>query len=93
MEKFDPSKEIVLTLSSLDDINQAKAPDGFLDELTSKMVFREEATIWVRRAKLAIAAMFALAVLNSVLLFQNSSSERAEMLESVATEWNLSIED
>ncbi len=93
MEKFDPLKEIELTLSSLDDLKEVKAPEGFLDELTSKMVFQAEATLWVRRAKFAIAAMFALAVLNSVLLFQNSSTEREDMLDSVATEWNLSIED
>lgn len=92
MEKFDPSKEIALTLSSLDNLEKATAPAGFLDELTSKIIFQEEHAIWIRRAKLAIAAMFALAILNSVLLFQSNSSEREEMLESVATEWNLSID-
>lgn len=93
MEKFDPLKEIELTLASLDNVPKSKAPEGFLDELSHRVIFREEQVVWARRAKLAIAAMFALAILNSVLLFQDHSPAREQLLDSLATEWDLSIEE
>ncbi len=92
MKKSDLDKEIDLTLSSLDDIQKAKAPDDFLTTLTSKMIFRNEQKTWMRRAKYAIAAMIMFAIVNTVLLINSMSSDREEMLDSVATEWNLKAE-
>ena len=81
-----------MTLSSLDNLQKAEAPDDFLESLTRKMIFKEEQNRWARRAKYAIAAMIMFAIVNTVLLINTKSSEREEMLESVATEWNLKID-
>ncbi len=89
MKKSNLNKEIDLTLSSIDNLKKANAPDDFLESLSNKMIFRKEQKIWVRRAKYAIAAMIMFAIVNTVLLINSKSSERQEMLKSVASEWNL----
>ncbi|MEP1094701.1 MAG: hypothetical protein ABJG78_06295 [Cyclobacteriaceae bacterium] len=92
MKKSDLENEIDLTLLSIDQLEKAKAPDGFMELLAKKMLFKKEEVVWTRRAKYAIAAMIIFAIVNTALLITSQSSSRDEMLRSVAEEWNLNVD-
>lgn len=89
MKKFDTEPEIEITLSSLDKIEQAKAPPNFIDSLTRKIIFRKDQLIWIERAKYALIAVVVLAILNTFLLISDNTDNRTDLIDSVATEWNL----
>ncbi len=93
MKTSDTHKEIELTLNSLDDLEKAKAPDDFLESLTNKMIFRKEQRLWVNRTKYAIAGMLVFTIVNVALLVNSKTSQRKEMIRSVAKEWNLKTEE
>ena len=93
MERYDSKKEAEFTLNSLDRLKRVKAPEGFIEDLTRKIIFREE-KLWINRAKFALAAMIVFALINlSVLITADQTGERESLIESLATEWDLPTSD
>ncbi|MEO9871097.1 hypothetical protein [Ekhidna sp.] len=88
MKPFDIEREVELTLSSLDRLEKIEAPVNFVDVLTSKMIFSEDQIRWINRAKLALAAMITLAIINGALMIK-SNEKKDLMLQSIAKEYNL----
>lgn len=89
MEPSDIQREVELTLSSLDRLKKVKAPVDFADTLTSSMIFAEDQVRWINRAKIALAAMVAMAILNGVVMFKSRSNQRDQMLDSIAEQYHL----
>lgn len=89
MKPSDIQREVELTLSSLDRLRKAHAPADFADQLASKMIFAEDHVRWINRAKLALAAMVAMAILNGALMFKNELNQRDQMLNSIAQQYHL----
>ncbi len=89
MKPSDIQREVELTMASLDRLRKAEAPSDFADILTSKMIFAEDQIKWVNRAKLALVAMVAMAILNGVLMFKNHDNQREHMLHSIAQQYHL----
>ncbi len=89
MKPSEIQKEVELTLSSIDRIRKASAPTDFIDSFTSKMIFAEDQVKWINRAKLALASMVALAILNGVVVLKNQSEYKEFMLDSVAKQYHL----
>ena len=82
--------EIDKTLGSLDNLQRAKAPKDFSEQLFHKMKF-VQMTIdpWYARLKYGVAAMITLAVLNGFILFQSDLlvSPEESTIETLADEW------
>ena len=76
-------------MTSLDRLKKAKAPVDFGEILTSKMIFEEDQIRWVNRAKLALAAMVAMAIINGALMFKNQTTQHDMMLNSISQEYHL----
>lgn len=89
MKPSDVQREVELTMRSLDRIKKATAPLDFAEVLTSKMIFTKDQIKWIKRAKFALAAMVALAIINGALLIKNQIDNENQMLRSVATHYHL----
>ncbi len=89
MKPSEIEREVELTMSSLDRLRKASAPSGFAETLTSKLIFSEDQVKWVNRAKLALAAMIAMAILNGALMLKNELNKRDLMLDSIAQQYHL----
>ncbi|WP_436517465.1 hypothetical protein [Ekhidna sp. To15] len=89
MKPSDIQREVELTLNSLDRLRKAKAPVDFTDSLTAKMIFSEDQVRWVNRAKLALVAMVAMAILNGIVMFKSQVNQRDQMLDSLAQQYHL----
>ena len=88
MNNKTPEEEAELTLKSLDSIQKVKAPDGFIEEVSSKILFVDQ-HLWTKGVKYAIAAMIAITILNTLLLINLKNYKRDQMIESVVVEWRL----
>lgn len=88
MSNKNPEEEAELTLKSLDNIQKVKAPNGFMDEVSSKILFVDR-SFWTTRVKYAVAAMIAITILNTLLLINLNNYKRDQMIESVVVEWRL----
>lgn len=89
MKPSDIQREVELTMSSLDRLKKAKAPVNFAEVLASKMIFAEDQDKWINRAKFALVAMIAMAILNGALVLKNNTDQRDFMLDSIARHYHL----
>ncbi|MBV6644763.1 MAG: hypothetical protein KI790_04910 [Cyclobacteriaceae bacterium] len=81
--------EVELTLKSLDDVNRAGAPDDFLQEMMQKTSFISKPSGWEKWAKLSIAAMIALTIVNVVTLssFGRENNDRSNQLQLIESQF------
>ncbi|MEP1033745.1 hypothetical protein [Ekhidna sp.] len=89
MKPSNIPREVELTLTSLDRLRKANAPTGFANDLVSRMIFSQDQVRWINRAKLALVAMVAMAILNGILMYKNQINQRSVMLDSIAQEYHL----
>lgn len=80
MKKTELEKQIEDTLQSIDGLPLAKAPDGFLSKLESRLIFaNRENKKWLNGLKVGVAAMIVMSLINGYLLLPSAATDQVNI--------------